>query len=336
MRGFESLRSIERAGAAADGAAVGSLAASDANVEHTLALLSKALAKKMHGGRAHRVYACALSAGVVTNVGSWALPALCLACVETGHLREAISLCDEARRALIALDTVTASALVKAVAAAKLVDDGKNLLPELAAKRLAADPPSMRACSAPPLREASTARGGCSAVRTARQVARAHQARRRRAGAAARARPRARRARRASETDAVVAAQRGGGAGGGGGGGRGGGADAHGGGGAAVTPLASVRGGGGGVRPAARQSRPRRSNLAPPLLRQRMDGDDFDAAAAACVAAGAAAGLVQGGTRRRRGAARAMAAAAPTGCWTPRRRARAGRAAGRAADGGVG
>ena len=99
----------------------------------------------MHGGRAHRVYACALSAGVVTNVGSWALPALCLACVETGHLREAISLCDDARRALIALDTVTASALVKAVAAAKLVDDGKNLLPELAAKRLAADPPSMRA-----------------------------------------------------------------------------------------------------------------------------------------------------------------------------------------------
>ena len=53
--------------------------------------------------------------------------------------------CDDARRALIALDTVTASALVKAVAAAKLVDDGKNLLPELAAKRLAADPPSMRA-----------------------------------------------------------------------------------------------------------------------------------------------------------------------------------------------
>ena len=146
MRGFEVFaETMERAGSAADGAAVGSLAASDANVEHTLALLSKALAKKMHGGRAHRVYACALSAGVVTNVGSWALPALCLACVETGHLREAISLCDDARRALIALDTVTASALVKAVAAAKLVDDGKNLLPELAAKRLAADPPSMRA-----------------------------------------------------------------------------------------------------------------------------------------------------------------------------------------------
>ena len=46
------------------------------SLEHGLALLTRALSKTMHGRRAHRVYARARAAGLVTNYAAFGLPAV--------------------------------------------------------------------------------------------------------------------------------------------------------------------------------------------------------------------------------------------------------------------
>ena len=80
---------LENAGGATS--TVGALRTSEWNTEHTLAILTKALAKQMDGKRAHRVYACACAAGLCNNFGAFGLPALVLACIDDSRIKQAVS-----------------------------------------------------------------------------------------------------------------------------------------------------------------------------------------------------------------------------------------------------
>ena len=127
-------------------ASLASLTADGWNVEHGLALLTKALAKQMKGRHAHRVYSTARANGLCTNYGAFGLPALALACVEGGMLSQAIGVCEDARQALLPLGVFTASALLTAVAKAKAATPQLiSLLAEVAARRLTCDAPSLHA-----------------------------------------------------------------------------------------------------------------------------------------------------------------------------------------------
>ena len=80
MRAFAVFEQhLEPAGGAEATIASSLGACTDWNVEHALALLTKALSKAMRGRQAHRVYTCAQSQGLCTNYGSYGLPALTMA-----------------------------------------------------------------------------------------------------------------------------------------------------------------------------------------------------------------------------------------------------------------
>ena len=66
------------------------------------------------------MYDAARGAGLITNFGSYGLPALALACVSDGLLAEALSVSDDARSALLPLDVVVASQLLRALAQARM------------------------------------------------------------------------------------------------------------------------------------------------------------------------------------------------------------------------
>ena len=108
---------MENAGSA--DAFLQSLHSPEWNVEHGLALLTKALSKAMKGRQAHRVYHAAKQAGLVTNYQSYGLPGLTMACVDSGMLQQALGVSEDARQALLTLGMTTASALLTNVAKAK-------------------------------------------------------------------------------------------------------------------------------------------------------------------------------------------------------------------------
>eukprot|EP00965_Chrysotila_dentata_P248155 6208185-Pleurochrysis_carterae.AAC.4 len=93
---------LEHAGTA--DSTVGSLAASEWNVEHTLAMLTRALSKRLKADKALRVFNAARAAGIVTNFAVWHLSSLAFACVEAKMLTQAVALSDEAQQALLPLE----------------------------------------------------------------------------------------------------------------------------------------------------------------------------------------------------------------------------------------
>jgi hypothetical protein len=98
----------------------------------------------MHGRRAHRVYSCALSAGLVSNYSAFGLASLALACVEESLLPAAVAIASDARDALLPLDSLVASRILAACAEARLYPQIAQLLPEVRARRLGCDAPSLR------------------------------------------------------------------------------------------------------------------------------------------------------------------------------------------------
>jgi hypothetical protein len=91
------------------------------------------------------VYDAARGAGLITNFGSYGLPALALACVSDGLLAEALSVSDDARSALLPLDVVVASQLLRALAQARMVPQVVHLANEVRGRRLSCDATSLRA-----------------------------------------------------------------------------------------------------------------------------------------------------------------------------------------------
>jgi hypothetical protein len=89
------------------------------------------------------VYDAARGAGLITNFGSYGLPALALACVSDGLLAEALSVSDDARSALLPLDVVVASQLLRAQA--RMVPQVVHLANEVRGRRLSCDATSLRA-----------------------------------------------------------------------------------------------------------------------------------------------------------------------------------------------
>ena len=76
-------------GAGGPTACIPSLREPDWNTEHHLAMLTKALSKQLYGKRAHRVYSVAGAAGLRSNLGSFGLPALTIACLEDNLVSQA-------------------------------------------------------------------------------------------------------------------------------------------------------------------------------------------------------------------------------------------------------
>ena len=144
MRAFAVFEQhLEPAGGAEATIASSLGACTDWNVEHALALLTKALSKAMRGRQAHRVYTCAQSQGLCTNYGSYGLPALTMACIDAGMLSQAIAVCEDARQALLPVGITTGSALLTALAKAQLGPQLKASLAEVAQRRLPCDAPSL-------------------------------------------------------------------------------------------------------------------------------------------------------------------------------------------------
>ncbi|KAL1521246.1 hypothetical protein AB1Y20_020917 [Prymnesium parvum] len=125
-------------------ASLGSLRMSEWNTEHTLATLTKALSKQLDGKRAHRVYSAAGSAGLRNNFASFGLPALTLACLEDKMVAAAFAVCEDARQALLPVDGFTASALLSALARARMRAQVVHVVDEAAARRLSCDAPSLK------------------------------------------------------------------------------------------------------------------------------------------------------------------------------------------------
>ena len=141
---FTFLWFMENAGSA--DAFLQSLHSPEWNVEHGLALLTKALSKAMKGRQAHRVYHAAKQAGLVTNYQSYGLPGLTMACVDSGMLQQALGVSEDARQALLPLGMTTASALLTNVAKAKsAAPQLLSILAEVSARRMTCDANSLLA-----------------------------------------------------------------------------------------------------------------------------------------------------------------------------------------------
>ena len=110
-----------------------------------LDFLPQALSKNMYGRRAHRVYTCARTAGLISNYSAFGLAALALACVEDRLLSQAVQLCSDARNALLPMDEFVASRILASCADARLVPLVVQLVGEVQARRLSFDIGSLRA-----------------------------------------------------------------------------------------------------------------------------------------------------------------------------------------------